>query len=52
MIIRNAKVQKIIGCESLTNGESYHTLTLVIEVERINLLDLSLKDGDIKLINI
>lgn len=36
MIIKNAKIQKIIGIESSSDGESYHHVMLVIEAKRIN----------------
>lgn len=36
MIIKNAKIQKIIGVESSSNGESYHHIMLVITAKRIN----------------
>lgn len=36
IIIKDAKIQKIIGVESLSNGESYHHVMLVITAKRIN----------------
>ena len=34
--IPNASIQKIIGVESMSNGESYHHITIIISANKIN----------------